>query len=129
MHHVSQQMLSIEVRSPHQARFKRRIQRLLQTPGLSAEARVNYKKILDAVGEPKVYDRNGEAPPGAIDPGPMSVGPPAIDFASATEDSLGKVLHTDLVRHAILLDVDVPKTASKAQLIRLLLAQAKGEKL
>lgn len=127
MHHVNQQMLSIELRRPHQARFKRRIQRLMQSPGLDAEARANYKKILDAIGEPKVYDRNGEAPPGAIDPGPMPEDLPDIDFASATEDSLGKILHTNLIRHAILLEVDVPKTASKAQVIRLLLAHAQGE--
>jgi len=129
MHHVNQQMLSIELRRPHQARFKRRIQRMLQSPGLDAEARAGYKETLDHIGEPKVYNRNGLAPPGAIDPGPMPEGPPDIDFASATEDSLGKELHTNLIRHAILLEVDVPKTASKAQVIHLLLAHAQGENL
>jgi hypothetical protein len=82
---------------------------------------------LDNFGEPKVYLRGAPAPPGAIDPGPMPEDPPDIDFDSATEESLGKELQTNLVRHAIQLELDVPPTASKAQVIGLILAHVQGE--
>lgn len=127
MHHLSQQMLSIEVRRPHQASYKRKLQRLLQTPGLTAELRAMYQSDLDMIGEPKVYLRGAPAPPGAIASGPMPEDLIAIDFDSATEETLGKELQTILVRHAIQLGLDVQTTASKAQVIALLLAHAQGE--
>jgi len=126
MHHFSQQQIAIEVRRPHINRFKRRIVRALQTPGLDAETRQRYQAQLAKLGEPKVYTREGQAPPGAIDPGPMPTDPPDIDFDNATASSLSEHLHTNLVRHALNLELEVQPSDTKAQIISVILGHFAG---
>ena len=126
MHHVSQQQISIEVRRPHINRFKKRLIRMLQTPGLDSETRQRYQAQLDKLGEPKVYTREGQAPPGAINPGPMPTDPPDIDFDTATASSLSQQLHTNLVRHALQMELDVQPSNTKAQIVQAILGHIAG---
>jgi len=126
MHHVSQQQISIEVRRPHINRFKKRLIRMLQTPGIDSETRQRYQVQLDKLGEPKVYTREGHAPPGAIDPGPMPTDPPPIDFDTATASSLSQHLHTNLVRHALRMELVVQSSDTKAQIVQAILGHIAG---
>jgi hypothetical protein len=68
-----------------------------------------------------VYTQEGSNLPWAISPGPMSDEPPEIDFSTATTSSLTTQLHTNLVRHAHKLGIDVPNAATKAQVIKMIL--------
>jgi hypothetical protein len=126
MHHISQQMISIEVRRPHINRFKRRLVRAIQTPGLDGETRQRLQTQITKLGEPKVYTKEGQAPAGAIDPGPMPGDPPFIDFDKATASSLTEHLHTHLVQHAINMELDVNTSDTKAQVINLILEHIQG---
>ena len=126
MHHFSQQMISIEVRRPHINRFKKRLVRAIQTPGLDSDTRQRLRDQLTKLGEPKVYTVDGSAPPGAIDPGPMPGDPPYIDFDNATASSLMAHLHTHLVRHALNMELDVNSSDTKAQVINVILEHVQG---
>lgn len=126
MYHLNQQQISIEIRRPHLTKMRKRLLRQLQMPGLSSEMRTYLKQALDQLGEPKVYAPDAPEKPGAIDPGPMGLDLPDIDFDNATASSLAAHPHTHLVRHAIEMELDVQIADTKAQVISKILAHVQG---
>lgn len=125
MKHLSQQMISMEMRRPHIRRLRRRLQRTLSQPGLNPEQRRMYERQLNGLGEPKVYDADDPPPPGARHPGGRP--PVKLDVEEATHESLAAVPHTTLYLYALQHDLEVVPGDTKAQVVNKILSNAQGE--
>ena len=125
MKHLSQQMLSMELRRPFLDRHRQYLREVLRRPGLSAGERLRLSQELTTAGSPKDYDT--EPQPGAVDPGPMPVTPIAIDLAEATHDSLATLSHARLFLFATQQNIDVRHGNTKAQVIEAILGSVQGE--
>jgi hypothetical protein len=62
MKHLSQQMLSEELRRPHLRRRRVQLQGMLQTVQLSAEARGRLLNEMMRIGKPKIYGAETSSP-------------------------------------------------------------------
>lgn len=125
MRHLSQQMISMEVRKPYLHRYKRKLREALQNPGLSATERELVKKKYDEAGQPKVYDAEAPPAPGALDPGPMPQ--PPIELDSSSRESLSAESHTRLFLYARQLGLEAQPNNTKAQVINSILSYQQGE--
>ena len=125
MRHISQQMISMEVRKPALHRYKRKLRDALQNPGLSATERAQVKERYDIAGTTKVYDAEAPPSPGAIDPGPMPQ--PPIELDSSSLESLSAETHTRLFLFARQLGLEAQPNNTKAQVVEMLLGRNQGE--
>lgn len=124
MKHLSQQMLTMEVRRSALERYRHQLREQLRRPGLSAEERSRLQRALATAGSPKIYDASEPPAPGSIDPGPMPAKPIEIDLATATHDSLSSFTHARLYLYAIQHGLDVNSGETKAQIAEAILAYA-----
>lgn len=124
MKHLSQQMLSMDLRRTSLEGYRRRLREQLRHPGLSADERVRLQRLVAASGNPKIYDASESPAPGAIDPGPMPAKPIEIDLATATHDSLSRFSHTRLYTYATQHGLDVSSGKTKAEIVETILASA-----
>lgn len=125
MKHVSQQMISVEVRRPYLRKHRRRLQKALSSPGLSADQRRVLERDLRNVGDPKVYDADDPPRSGALRGG--DAGPVQLDLEGASHETLAAVPHTTLYLYALQQDLKVSPGNTKAQVVSTILAHVKGE--
>lgn len=127
MKHLSQQMIGMDLRTPHIQRYRRILGDLLRRPGLTAAERENHQRSLDLLGKPKVYSNSEPPPPGAIDPGPMPAVEIELDLDSATHDSLSTIPHSRLYLYARQEGLEVNPGDTKAQIVTAILGFSQGE--
>lgn len=125
MKHLSQQMISMEMRRPHLRHMRRRLQQKLGSPGLSSDQRRVLERELHGVGAPKVYDVDDPPPPGALRGGERS--PIELDLEGATHETLAAVPHTTLYLYALQHDLEVLPGDTKAQVASAIWDHVKGE--
>jgi hypothetical protein len=124
--HLSQQMVSLELRRPHLKRFRRALQKRLRSPGLDGDTRRALERQVHGLGGPKVYSADDPPPPGAIDPGPMPVDPIDLPLTS-TYESLSATPHTRLYLFALQQGLDIHPGNTKAQLVLTILSYFQRE--
>lgn len=127
MKHFSQQMIGMDLRSPHIQRGRRRIQRELRRPGLSSDERDRLGRDLKTFGLPKVYSFDEPPKPGSLDPGPMPQVDVEIDVDGGTYDSIASLPHTRLYMYARQQGLEVNPGDTKAQIVKTILATIQGE--
>lgn len=127
MKHLSQQMIGMDLRGPQIQRARRRLQREMQRPALSAEQRERLNHYLENLGKPKVYSFDEPPKPGALDPGPMPQPAVEIDVGTATYDSISSLPHTRLYMYARQHGLQVNPGDTKAQIVKAILADIQGE--
>jgi len=125
--HLSQQMISIELRKPHLQRQRRRLQEKLRQPGLVATDRITYQNMLGFLGKPKEYKWDEAPQPGAIDPGPMPVVEIELELEDATFDTLSALPHSRLYLYAHQEGLEVKPGDTKAVIVKTILADHQGE--
>lgn len=128
MKHISQQMISMDLRGPVLRRYRAQIKDRLRRPGLTKDEHAQLHRQLKLVGEPKVYSDSEPPPPGAIDPGPMPPVEIELDLDNASYDSLSPHAHSRLYLYARQEGLDVKAGDTKAQVINLILRSIQGEK-
>lgn len=126
MKHLSQQMISMELRRPHLRRWRRTLQRRMSSPGLTSDSRRVLEREIRSVGEPKIYDADDPPPVGALHPGERP--PVRLDLDGATHETLAGVPHTSLYLYALQNDLEVVPGDTKAQVIKKILSHAQGER-
>jgi len=124
--HLTQQMISTDLRKPFIQKRRRKLQQLLRQPGLSATERDRFRAQLDGLGKPKVYKWD-EPQPGAIDPGPMPVVAIELDLDDATFETLSKQPHSRLFLFAQQQGLEIKPGETKAKVINTILAAHQGE--
>ena len=129
MKHFSQQMIGIELRSPYLQQWRRKLQRELRRPGLSSDERDRLGRSLKTSGKPKVYSFDEPPQPGSLDPGPMPQEDVEIDAEGATYNSLSTLPHTRLYMYARQHGLAVNPGATKAEIVRMILADIQGGNL
>jgi hypothetical protein len=124
MKHISQQMLTMDVRRPHLDSYRKSLRASLSRSDLSVEEMNRLRRELRDLGRPKVYAAQ-EPPAWGIDSGPMPEAP--LDLDHVTADDLLAFPHQRLRRvadrHAVVLEPG----DTKALIIQKILA-AKGKK-
>lgn len=125
MKHISQQMLSMELRRPHLRRWRRRLNRILSSPGLSDDRRRVIEREIHGVGQPKVYDADDPPTPGALQGGTRPT--VHLDLQNATHETLSSVPHTTLYLYALQHDLEVATGDTKAQVVSAILNHREGE--
>lgn len=126
MKHVSQQMISMELRRPYLKRRRRQLQRQMRHPGLDPEARRRIEREIHNLGDPKVYSADDPPPPGAMFPGPMPAAEIDIPPDSSIEQ-LSAIPHTRLYLYALKRDLDVHPGNTKIQVAKAVLDHLRGE--
>lgn len=125
MKHLSQQMLSTELRQPHLRKRRRELRQSLSSPSLTEERRRVVRRDLENIGKPKIYDDTDPAPVGAL-PNPDS-GPVVLDLEDVSHDTLVQIAHTTLFTYALQQGLPVLPGNTKAQIVTTILANTKGE--
>lgn len=126
MRHVSQQMISLEVRRPHLKRRRRVLQKQLRNPGADMETRRRIERQIRNLGEPKVYSADDPPPPGAIDPGPMPIGDVEMP-SDPSHETLSAMPHTQLYLFAVQQGLEVHSGNTKVQVIETILKHLRRE--
>jgi len=126
MKHLSQQMIGMDLRSPHIQRWRRKVQREMRRPGLSGDERDRLRRFLQTLGQPKVYSFNEPPQPGSLDPGPMPQADVEIDVDGATYDSIAALPHTRLYMYARQHGLETNPGDTKAQIVKTILATIQG---
>lgn len=126
MRHLSQQMLTEEIRRPHLKRHRRRLQRALQDLTLGPETRKRFMAELAGLGKPKVYDASEPPLPGALNPGPMPQPAIELDLETSTIESLSAIPHTRLYLYALQEGLEVNPGDTKVQTIKTILDAIQG---
>lgn len=63
---LSKDQIDPHLRKKHEDALRERLRQSLLNPGLTAEQRLAIRQQLESIGQPKVYDANSPALPGAI---------------------------------------------------------------
>lgn len=126
MRHVSQQMISLEVRRPYLKQRRRALQKQLRNPGVDAETRRRIEGQIGKLGEPKIYSADDPPPPGAINPGPMPVGDVQLP-PDPSHETLSAMPHTRLYLFAVQRDLEVHPGNTKVQVIETILSHLRRE--
>lgn len=126
MKHLSQQMLSPELRRPHLKKYRRALQKRLRGHGLDADSRRALEREIHGLGAPKVYSADDPPPPGAIHPG-VVLAEHLVFPPDSTYDQLSATPHTRLYLYAIQQDLDVHPGNTKAQLVNAILSHLREE--
>lgn len=127
MRHLSQQMIGMDLRSPHLQRQRRRLRRELQRVDLGGKERRRLEQMFHRVGEPRVYSLDEPPPPGALDPGPMPNIRVEVDVEGATHDTLDAYPHARLYLYARDRGLEVRPGDTKATIVQAILAASQGE--
>ena len=122
MKHLSQQMLSIELRKPYIEKQRRRLKEKLRNHGLSVMGREVFRKTLEGLGKPKKYTWDEDPQPGAIDPGPMPVVTLELELDGATFETLYVLPHSRLFLYAQQQGLEVKPGDTKAVVVQTVLA-------